>query len=92
MLTLSELRPLLARQSNGEFILSIYLNIDQARSTNINRKFEASMKTLLKDLRAIVPEEKKQELQEAVAPLSLLSGRIHSAWQYRGTSGPAYVV
>ena len=51
MISKEDLGILIGREGNpGHPVLSVYLNVDQSRETNLNRKFEVSLGNLLREL------------------------------------------
>lgn len=51
MISRNDLRELLTREIKPESpILTVYLNVDQQKSVNLNRKFETSLKNMLKEV------------------------------------------
>ncbi len=51
----------------GTNILSVYLNVDQSRASNLNRRFEATLKQMLRELGQTVSEEARSEFESAAS-------------------------
>jgi len=63
MISKNELETLIGREGNpGHPVLSVYLDVDQSREFNLNRRFEVSLNNLLRELeRGIVDQFEREE-------------------------------
>jgi len=63
MISKAELETLIGREGKpGHPVLSVYLDVDQSRETNLNRKFEVSLGNLLRELeQGIVDQYEREE-------------------------------
>jgi hypothetical protein len=68
MISQKDLKDLLAFESTGESpVLSVYLSIDQSKAVNLNRGFEAALKSLLQQIERRISSEnlKKSFFEDA---------------------------
>jgi hypothetical protein len=63
MISKVELETLIGREGKpGHLVLSVYLDVDQSRETNLNRRFEVSLSNLLREIeRSLVDEFEREE-------------------------------
>ena len=47
----------------GDAVLSVYLEIDQSKAANLNRRFEAALKSLLSSVAAGLTEDQQENFQ-----------------------------
>lgn len=66
MISRQDLKALLCHdRTNGEKVLSVYLDVDQARAVNLNRGFEAAFKSLVKGVEKGLEESERKAFEEA---------------------------
>jgi peptide chain release factor subunit 1 len=62
MISKEEIRTLIEHEGRpGHPVLSVYLDVDQSRETNLNRKFEVSLGNLLRELEQELVDEFERE-------------------------------
>src|SRR5690606_41730379 len=62
MITRNDLKELVTREIKPESpVLTVYLNVDQQKSVNLNRKFETSLKNMLKEVEQRLDESALRE-------------------------------
>jgi peptide chain release factor subunit 1 len=60
----------------GSPVLSVYLDIDQSKSANLNRRFEAALKSLLDSLEAGLSQERREHFQSDAEPIRQYVARL----------------
>ena len=60
----------------GSPVLSVYLDIDQSKSANLNRRFEAALKSLLDSLEAGLSRERRDHFQSDAEPIRQYVARL----------------
>jgi len=62
MITQSELQTLIHHAAKeGHNMLSVYLNVDQARAANLNRQFEVPLRNMLRELESAISDSQERE-------------------------------
>lgn len=77
MISKHELKDLVSsRRGSENFVLSVYLNVDQRQAANLNRGFEAALRDLLRSLQnGVEPEAERQRLRANSAEVLQFASR-----------------
>ena len=68
MISEADVKAMLARQAvPGSPVLSVYLDVDQGKASNLNRQFEVSLKDMLRSIKEQLDEKDKKQLQSFAA-------------------------